>query len=237
MMTTTTPSQTHRAAALLQTLPSTKHSAPSTGSKPATRPMRPLSARDTPHPPFRQLTHTHTTHPPPPLCTTPCTVGVDRQGLTAFLVDEATRRYSPPPPAASHNNTEAEAEAEGGTTKGAITFHFNTTPHINLQQRRVSCVPAAAAETAGVSSKDSSQEQQQRQHSAAAATATATTPRPPPPSIELQYDLLVGADGAGSTVRTLLEQALPQHVQVDWTDGCVLGPGGRGRSRRRQQQG
>lgn len=90
-------------------------------------------------------------------------VGVDRQGLTAFLVDEAARRFP-----------------------DAITFHFNVKPDLDLQQRRVRFV-----------SRDSNQR--------------AGSP------LELPYDLLIGADGAGSSVRAALELTVPDvKVGVLW---------------------
>jgi 2-polyprenyl-6-methoxyphenol hydroxylase-like FAD-dependent oxidoreductase len=82
-------------------------------------------------------------------------VGVDRQGLTAFLVDEAARRFP-----------------------DAITFHFDVKPDLDLQQRCVRFV---------------SRESNQRTGS----------------PMELSYDLLVGADGAGSSVRAALELTVP----------------------------
>lgn len=85
----------------------------------------------------------------------PQTVGVDRQGLTAFLVDEAARRFP-----------------------DAIDFHFDVKPDLDLQQRRVRFV---------------SRESNQRTGS----------------PMELPYDLLVGADGAGSSVRAALELTVP----------------------------
>lgn len=81
-----------------------------------------------------------------------CAVGVDRQGLTAFLVDEATRRFP-----------------------DSITFHFGVKPDLDLAQRVVRFV-----------SQGSNQ-------------------RPGSP-LDVWYDLLVGADGAGSSVRAALEQ-------------------------------
>ena len=101
------------------------------------------------------------------LCGCCVSVGVDRQGLTAFLVDEAASRYPT-----------------------AITFHFNTNPTLDLTQRRVRFV-----------SPDSNQR---------AGSPT-----------ELPYDLLVGADGAGSSVRATLEQGVGD-VQVGL---CCVGAG------------
>jgi 2-polyprenyl-6-methoxyphenol hydroxylase-like FAD-dependent oxidoreductase len=86
-------------------------------------------------------------------------VGVDRQGLAAFLVDEAARRYP-----------------------NAITFHFDVKPELDLQQR-----------TVRLTSGDSN--------------------APSGSARELPYDLLVGADGAGSSVRAALEQAV-QDISV-----------------------
>lgn len=88
-------------------------------------------------------------------CACCCAVGVDRQGLTAFLVDEAARRFPE-----------------------SITFHFNVKPSLDLQQRSVCFVSHESNQRAGS-------------------------------PIELPYDLLVGADGAGSSVRAALEQTVP----------------------------
>jgi 2-polyprenyl-6-methoxyphenol hydroxylase-like FAD-dependent oxidoreductase len=75
--------------------------------------------------------------------------------LTAFLVDEAARRF-----------------------QESISFHFNVKPNLDLQQRRVRFVSRESNQRAGS-------------------------------PIELPYDLLVGADGAGSSVRAALEQTVP----------------------------
>lgn len=97
------------------------------------------------------------------VCLSPLpSVGVDRQGLTAFLVDEAARRFPQ-----------------------AITFHFNANPDIDLQQRHVRFVSEGSNLQSGS-------------------------------PLELPYDLLVGADGAGSTVRAALEHNI-QDVQVRHT--------------------
>lgn len=79
-------------------------------------------------------------------------VGVDRQGLTAFLVDEATRRFP-----------------------DSITFHFGVKPDLDLAQRRVRFVSQGSNQRSGS-------------------------------SLEVSYDALVGADGAGSSVRAALQQ-------------------------------
>lgn len=97
-----------------------------------------------------------------------CAVGVDRQGLTAFLVDEATRRFP-----------------------DSITFHFGVKPDLDLAQRVVRFV-----------SQGSNQ-------------------RPGSP-LEVWYDLLVGADGAGSSVRAALEQEV---ADVTVRGGCHCGRG------------
>lgn len=75
--------------------------------------------------------------------------------MTAFLVDEAARRFPE-----------------------SITFHFDVKPVLDLQQRRVRFVSHESNQRAGS-------------------------------PIELPYDLLVGADGAGSSVRAALEQTVP----------------------------
>jgi 2-polyprenyl-6-methoxyphenol hydroxylase-like FAD-dependent oxidoreductase len=93
-------------------------------------------------------------------CCCLCTVGVDRQGLTAFLTDEAARRFPE-----------------------SITFHFGVKPDLDLAARRVRFVSQGSNQRAGS-------------------------------PLEVAYDLLVGADGAGSSVRAALEQEAAADVKV-----------------------
>ncbi|GIL77316.1 hypothetical protein Vretifemale_6793 [Volvox reticuliferus] len=146
---------------------------------------------------------------------------MDRTLLATSLLDAARGQYGSRLEFTFSSSLEAVdfphrvASFRGGSSDSDNTTGDSDTPTTNLVGATASCAPTGSAALAAEAAAH-----------AAAGSRGGGAPQAAAPLLEVPYDLLVGADGSSSTLRTLLSESFPGRYETT----VLGGPGAAGSS-------